>query len=258
MPIELPSSNLIDLAARGFRFLRRINRGPNKDSYLPLPGKSGSTHKLHSTRPKPRYDPKNAPRGMVRVIYGSDNPAGAVDFPNTADGREAAAEKLKLWLELAHNAAPTSAVAVPRGRSYKHFVQARTEAAKNGSLYDKNKTKPKPPSRAQSNMAKTTETKKDQKNGMTRPKEGTTCRKVWDIADKHDGERAAVLKECAGRKINDATAMTQFGKWRAYHGLVGKKAAKRKPAPPAKKKPTPPKRKPAPPKAPAAAPAAAE
>lgn len=67
--------------------------------------------------------------------------------------------------------------------------------------------------------------KKDQKNGVTRPKEGSTTRKVWDIADKNDG-RAAVLKECAKRKINAATATTQYGKWRVYNGLKGKKAAK--------------------------------
>lgn len=249
MPTELPSNNLIDLAARGFRFLRRINRGPFKDCYLPTPRKAGSTHKLRCERPSPRRDTKHAPRGMLRIIYNDYDPKAALDFPNTEEGRAACEAKLATWKTLALNAAPTSAVAIPHGKSYKSFVQARTEAAKNGSLYDKNKTKP---AKAPKTMAKN-ETKKDTKNGMTRPKEGTTCRKVWDIADKHKGERADVLKECAQRKVNEATAMTQFGKWRAYHGLVGKKApTKRKPAPP-KRKPAPPKRKPAPP---AAAPAA--
>jgi hypothetical protein len=74
--------------------------------------------------------------------------------------------------------------------------------------------------------------KKDQKNGITRPKEGTTTRKVWDIADRLK-ERAPVLAECAKRKINAATATTQFGKWREYNGLKGKKT--KKAAKPAKK-----------------------
>lgn len=69
--------------------------------------------------------------------------------------------------------------------------------------------------------------KKDIKNGITRPKADTTTGKVWDIADRLK-ERAPVLTECAKRKINAATATTQFGKWRKYNGLEGrsKKAAK--------------------------------
>ena len=71
--------------------------------------------------------------------------------------------------------------------------------------------------------------KKDQKNGVTRPKEGSTTRKVWDIADRLK-ERAPVLAECAKRKINPATATTQFGKWREYNGLKGRSVKKAKPA----------------------------
>lgn len=68
--------------------------------------------------------------------------------------------------------------------------------------------------------------KKDQKNGVTRPKEGTTTGKVWDIADRLKA-RAEVLAECRKRKINDATATTQFGKWRKYMGLEGRTSPKK-------------------------------
>lgn len=94
--------------------------------------------------------------------------------------------------------------------------------------------------------------KKDIKNGVTRPKADTTTGKVWDIADRLK-TRAEVLAECKKRKINDATATTQFGKWRKYNGLEGrsKKAAK-----PAKKVAKKAAKKKAPPAPPAVAPEA--
>lgn len=84
--------------------------------------------------------------------------------------------------------------------------------------------------------------KKDAKNGITMPKEGTVCRKIFDMADRFDGVRAKVLAECEKRKINQSTATTQYGKWRVYHGLKGRKAKAVKKAPPkAPKKKSPPK-----------------
>lgn len=237
----MSTSNLISLAHDGFRYLKRISRGPFAGEYVGLPGKSGSTHKLHCTRPKPRQLTKDVPKGCIRISYTGDQ-KNFLEFPNTEEGQLAAANKMLDWKELSHNAAPTSAVAVPRGRSYKHFVAERAEAARNGSLYVKNNPhhtmskKPTPPGKKAS-------ANKDIKNGITRPKEGSTTRKVWDIADRLGADRAAVLKEAAKRNINPATATTQYGKWRKYNGMEGrtvvKKATKKKPSPP-KAKPTPP------------------
>ncbi len=203
---SIPTENLIWLAHEGYRFARLLKNGRE---YVGLPGKFRATHKIKCHRVEPRYLKKDVPPGVV-------------------------------WLELSKNSAPTSAVAIPRGRAYKNFVAQRTEAARDGSLYDKN------PRKGNATMAskKAPATKTSNrvvKNDVTLPAEGTTCRKVFDICDKHDGERAAVLKECDQRKINRATATTQYGKWRAFNGIVGtaKKAAKpvkKKPAPPAKKK----------------------
>lgn len=252
--MSTPTDNIILLAAEGFKFARRVGKGPFAGQYVGLPGKSGATHKIHCTRPKPRYDPKHAPRGMVRIIYHDNDPKAAVDFPNTFEGRLDAAARLTTWCELAKNASPTSAVAVPRGRSYKHFCAERAKAAADGTLYGtKNKEpnmtqkkKPAPPTKT-----KKTSTPKDQKNGITRPKDGTVTGRVWDLCDKHKGERAAVIAEGTTRKINLATITTQHGKWRKYHGIEGR-TAKPKAAKVTKKKPSAPKKKPAPPAAPAA------
>ncbi|AUR88738.1 hypothetical protein NVP2117O_60 [Vibrio phage 2.117.O._10N.261.45.E9] len=68
---------------------------------------------------------------------------------------------------------------------------------------------------------------KDSKNGVTRPKAGTKTGRVWEIADAKSAEagepalRAPVIEQCEAEGINSATAATQYGRWRKYHGLVG-------------------------------------
>lgn len=50
------------------------------------------------------------------------------------------------------------------------------------------------------------------------PKEGGKTRVVWDILDKLAGKglsRKDMLKACTDAKVNQATAATQYGLWRA-------------------------------------------
>ncbi len=67
---------------------------------------------------------------------------------------------------------------------------------------------------------------KDVSNGVTRPKAGTTCARVWTICDEQSAaanapaERAKVIEQAITEGINAATVATQHGKWRKYHGLV--------------------------------------
>lgn len=66
---------------------------------------------------------------------------------------------------------------------------------------------------------------KDIQNGVTRPKPGTKTGFVWEVADNLSKEagapapRKVVIATCVEEGINPATASTQYGKWRAYHGL---------------------------------------
>ncbi|AIM40613.1 hypothetical protein [Vibrio phage VpKK5] len=78
---------------------------------------------------------------------------------------------------------------------------------------------------------------KDSKNGVTRPKAGTKTGRVWEIADAQSqalgspAPRAPVLEAATGEGINAATAATQYGRWRKYHGLEGTgKTVEAKPA----------------------------
>lgn len=83
---------------------------------------------------------------------------------------------------------------------------------------------------------------------ISRPRDGTTCAKIWAIADKYKGNRQAVLKECASRKINAATVSTQYGRWRVFNGITGRSIKTVKKGPPARKvaaKKAPPRKKPA-------------
>lgn len=67
---------------------------------------------------------------------------------------------------------------------------------------------------------------KDISNGVARPKAGTATGRVWQICDELSSasnapaERAQVITKATAEGINAATAATQHGKWRKYHGLV--------------------------------------
>jgi hypothetical protein len=67
--------------------------------------------------------------------------------------------------------------------------------------------------------------KKDTRNRVTRPGEGTVNRRVWDISDLHyaAGEkklRKAVLAQCAAEGLSLRTASTEHNMWRRFMGLV--------------------------------------
>lgn len=107
-----------------------------------------------------------------------------------------------------------------------------------------NKKPPAPPAKKKTAAPKAPKSpvNKDTKNGITRPKDGTTSAKIWALAEKH-GERGPVIEGAAKLEINAATAATQFGKWRKYHGITGraeKPVKQTKKATPAKTKATPP------------------
>lgn len=78
-------------------------------------------------------------------------------------------------------------------------------------------------------------TTKVEQNGITKPKEGTKTGQVWSISDAISAKlgepapRKEVLDACEKAGINPATAATQYGKWRVFHGLVGERAPKATP-----------------------------
>lgn len=71
-----------------------------------------------------------------------------------------------------------------------------------------------------------------EQNGITKPKDGTKTGDVWAISDAISAKlgepapRKEVLDACEKKGINPATAATQYGKWRTFHGLVGERAPK--------------------------------
>lgn len=69
---------------------------------------------------------------------------------------------------------------------------------------------------------------REKQNGQTRPAPGSKTGITWDIADKLSAKaggpakRADVLKAAEEAGVNPATAATQFGRWRRFHGLMGR------------------------------------
>ena len=66
--------------------------------------------------------------------------------------------------------------------------------------------------------------------GITRPKSGTICAQVWEACDKHtatDNTPVSIAKLLADKnlaQVNNATLRTQYARWRAFNGIVGKVA----------------------------------
>lgn len=74
-----------------------------------------------------------------------------------------------------------------------------------------------------------------EQNGIIRPSADSQTGKVWSIADsisaanKAPAERKEVLAEAIKQGINDATAATQYGKWRKFFGIAVQKKIKQTP-----------------------------
>lgn len=68
---------------------------------------------------------------------------------------------------------------------------------------------------------------KDTKNDVTRPAINTKTGLVWVIADRLSAaakapiDRKSVMEQCREEGVNEATAATQYGRWRKYYGLKG-------------------------------------
>lgn len=65
-----------------------------------------------------------------------------------------------------------------------------------------------------------------EQHGVRRPSVGTATRKVWDIIEENLGPnnviptRGDVIEKAAAVGINNATASTQYGRFRKFHGLT--------------------------------------
>ena len=74
-------------------------------------------------------------------------------------------------------------------------------------------------------------------NGVTRPKAGTTCGRIWEMADKLSAtinapaDRKSILTQAEVEGINAATAATQYGKWCKFYGISKPRAEKAAEAP---------------------------
>lgn len=70
-----------------------------------------------------------------------------------------------------------------------------------------------------------TKPERPSQNGVTRPGEGTATGRIWEIADElsaqanEPAKRGDVLKVAEEEGLNAATAATQYGRWRKFHGL---------------------------------------
>ena len=68
--------------------------------------------------------------------------------------------------------------------------------------------------------------RQEERNGVVHPKAGTSCGKVWEVADQltaklgHVAERKDVMEVVTQHGINPATCATQYARWRKFHGYA--------------------------------------
>lgn len=80
----------------------------------------------------------------------------------------------------------------------------------------------------------------EQKNGITRPKDGTKTGRIWQVADelsaknKASAKRGDVMAICEGEGLNKATIATQYGRWCKFNGITRETKKAAAPASPAK------------------------
>jgi len=70
--------------------------------------------------------------------------------------------------------------------------------------------------------------KMPEQNGVKRPKPGTLCSAVWEIADKismetgKPAEVADVIAQAKADGLNEGNARIEFARWRKFHGIASK------------------------------------
>lgn len=75
-----------------------------------------------------------------------------------------------------------------------------------------------------------------EQNDVRMPKPGTSTRAVWDICDKisqtlkQAAPRAQVIEAGEEAGINRHTILTQYNRWRKFHGVEGRVTAPQKEA----------------------------
>jgi len=78
-------------------------------------------------------------------------------------------------------------------------------------------------------------TKMPEQNGIKRPKPGTLCGQVWEIADKismengRPAEVADVIAQAKADGLNEGNARIEFARWRKFHGIASKPGRPAKP-----------------------------
>lgn len=77
--------------------------------------------------------------------------------------------------------------------------------------------------------------KQPEQNGVKRPKPGTLCGAVWEIADKismengKPAEVADVIAQAKADGLNEGNARIEFARWRKFHGIASKPGRPAKP-----------------------------
>lgn len=88
----------------------------------------------------------------------------------------------------------------------------------------KKKEKAKAP--AAPRVAKRNDEPQEEQNGVKRPRAGSVCRRVWDIADKLSKKApvpfSALAEVTNAEGLNESNARAEYSRWRKFHGITGR------------------------------------
>jgi len=76
--------------------------------------------------------------------------------------------------------------------------------------------------------------KQEERNGVTRPKAGTACGRIWTVADEMSASLggpvacADLLAKLTAQGYVEATVRTQYARWRKFYGVEGRIVSEQK------------------------------
>lgn len=170
----------------------------------------------HDNAVDSNVDPFEAPAPTVTAAPKAEKKAtGKKAEKKVADKKT---PKEKFAEKIAKDAAKPKSPEVIEGMKRVDTLVAKDKASKAAAAKPTPATKPA----KEAKPAKEPKIKADKVNGVAQPKTGSTSATIWGFADAlgKDVTRGKVIEQAKAAGINEATAATQYARWRAFNGLT--------------------------------------
>lgn len=115
----------------------------------------------------------------------------------------------------------------------KEAEKQRKKAEREAAKAEKQKLKEEEKARKQ---AEKEASRMPEQNGVRKPKPGTLCGRVWEVADKLSAELGQptpvknLLESCVAEGQKPGNIKAEYARWRKFHGVTGRVTLPKEPA----------------------------